>query len=276
METSVQISLAAWSLHRRFWARELDPLDLARKAHDAFGLAGVEHASRFIPDRATDFGYLAEMKKRADDAGVKSVLLKVEERGPLAAGDAPERFTAIDRHFPWIVAAAFLGCDWVSVGAEGTGVGAPYLDAMADSLQRLAAIADGYGIGVLVGNRFGLSCDGSWMKALIAKTAHPRVGVHLNADNFELGGGKVYPRERGLEEMMPLAKALTARSYAFDARGDESTAGVASVAKLAVAAGFSGWVGVEYDGASLPEEEGVAKTIAMLRRIWPDATSTSR
>src|SRR6185436_19574209 len=146
------------------------------------------------------------------------------------------------------------------------GVGAPYLDAMADSLQRLAAIADGYGIGVLVGNRFGLSCDGSWMKALIAKTAHPRVGVHLNADNFELGGGKVYPRERGLEEMMPLAKALTARSYAFDARGDESTAGVASVAKRAVAAGFSGWVGVEYDGASLPEEEGVAKTIAMLRR----------
>jgi L-ribulose-5-phosphate 3-epimerase len=269
MEPSVQISLAAWSLHRRFWARDLDPLDLARKAHETFGLSGVEHASRFFPDRATDFGYLAEMKKRADDAGVKSVLVKVEESGALGAGDAPERFTAIDRHFPWIVAAAFLGCDWVSVAAEGTGVGAPYLDAMAESLWRLGTIADDYGIGVLVGNRFGLSCDGSWMKALLAKTAHPRVAMQLNADNFDLGGGKVYPRDRGLEEMMPLAKALTARSYAFDARGDEPTVDYAHVAQLAGAATFSGWVGVEYDGPSLPEEEGVAKTVALLRRIWP-------
>jgi sugar phosphate isomerase/epimerase len=274
-ELRPKIALAEWSLHRSLFEWAPRHLDLARLAHETFGLEGVEYGSSFFREKATDFGYLAEMKKRAEDAGVKSLLVKVEGEGPLGSAEPSDRGEAIGSHFPWIAAAAFLGCDSISVGAEGSGSGAPYLDWMADSLRRLAAIAEPYGIGVLVGNRVGLASDGSWMSALMKKTAHPRVGTHPHFDNFDLGGGELYPRYLGVDEMMPWARALSARSYDFDGEGRETRIDFDRMARIALASKYSGWVGIEYDGRSLSESVGIARTIALVRRAWSKALETA-
>jgi len=256
-----RISLVERSLHREILEWQPRHLELAKVAREAFGLDAVEYGSEFFRDKATDFAYLAEMRKRAQDQGVASVLVKVSDAGPLGSAEAPERYTAIEAHFPWVVAAAFLGCESVSVAAEGFGSGAPYLEWTADSLQRLGTLAGAYGIQVLVGNRTGLACDGSWMAALMKRTAHPKVGTHPHFDNFDLGGGKTYPRYQGVQEMLPWAKALAAR-------GEEPRVDFARMAKLAIDAGYSGWVGIEFDGTDVPEREGVARTIALVRRAW--------
>jgi sugar phosphate isomerase/epimerase len=263
-----KLSLAEWSLHRDIRQRPSVHVELARVAREEFGLEGIEYQTSFFPDKATDFAALADMKKRADDAGVRIVLVEVMDAGGLGADDENERYGAIERHFPWIAAAAFLGCESVSVAAEGFGSGAPYLDWMADSLHRLAAIADAYGVDVLVGNRVGLACDGSWTAALMKKVAHPRVGTHPHADNFDLGGGHLYSRYLGVQEMLPWAKAFSARSYEFDANGDEPRVDFERLARSAAASGYAGWIGIEYDGPGLPERDGIVRTIALARRAF--------
>jgi sugar phosphate isomerase/epimerase len=263
-----KLSLAEWSLHRELRWNPALHLELPRLARESFGLDGVEYQTSFFRDKATDFAYLAEMKKRADDAGVKSVLVEVVDAGGLGAGDADDRYLAIERHFPWIAAAAFLGCESVSVAAESYGGGAPYLDLMAESLHRIAAIAGEYEIDVLVGNRVGLASDASWTAALIRKTALPRVGTHVHSDNFDLGGGRMYPRYQGVQELMPFAKAFSLRSYEFDANGDETRIDFGRLAKIASGAGYAGWIGIEYDGPVLSERDGIARTAALARRAF--------
>jgi sugar phosphate isomerase/epimerase len=235
-------------------------LDLAKTAKEAFGLDAIEYRSTFFPDKATNFAYLGEMKKRQDDLGVRAVLIEVEDEGPLGAIEDWDRWTALDAHFKWLAAAAFLGCESVSVPAEGLVRGAPYLDWMADSLARLGGIAKPYGISVLVANRSGLACDGSWMAHLIERTAIPWVGTHPHVDNFDLGGGRTYPRYQGVEEMMPFAKALSVR-------GGDADLDLGKLAKIASDASYAGYVGIEWDGPGDPRE-GTKRTIAQVRDAW--------
>jgi len=255
-----RLSLAEWSLRREILDWQPRHLEFAKTAKEIFGLDAVEYRSTFFADKATDFGYLGEMKKRQEDLGVRAVLIEVENEGPLGAQEDWDRWTAIDAHFKWFAAAAFLGCESVSVPAEGLVRGAPYLEWMADSLQRLGGIAKPYGINVLVANREGLACDGRWMAALMERTAIPWVGTHPHAGNVDLGGGKSYPRYQGVEEMMPFAKALAVR-------GGNPDVELERIAKLASAARYAGYVGVEWDGAGDPRA-GTKRTIELVRGAW--------
>ena len=268
-----RISLAEWSFHRALRAGNLDHLDFARVAKKGYDLEGVEYVNQFFAEKATDFAYLGEMKKRAGDAGVASLLIMVDGEGPLASDDAAQRNSAIGNHFKWIAAAAFLGCHSVRVNAQGSGSREAQLDLMADSLRRLANVADGYGVNVLVENHGGLSSDGAWLAAVMKKADHPRVGTLPDLGNFTIGEGKTYDRYRGVEEMIPYAKALSAKSYDFDEKGDETTIDYARMAQIAKAAGYAGWVGVEYEGDRLPEPAGIRATIALVRRVFGDAAA---
>src|SRR5207247_5449287 len=145
-------------------------------------------------DKATSVAYLSEMKKRASDAGVQSLVVMVDGEGALADPDVATRHKAIENHFKWIAAAAFLGCHSMRLNADGSGSREAQLDAMADSLQRLASVAAGYGINVIVENHGGLSSDGSWLAAGMRKAAHPRVGTLPDPGDFDLGGGRQYDR----------------------------------------------------------------------------------
>jgi L-ribulose-5-phosphate 3-epimerase len=261
MSPPLRLSLAEWSLHREILDWQPRHLEFPRVAKEVFGLDAIEYRSTFFAGKATDFAYLAEMRKRADDAGVKPILIEVDDAGPLGAAEFEDRYAATGAHFQWLAAAAFLGCESVSVAAEGLGRGAPYLEWTADSLQRLGSIAHGYGISVLVGNRKGLACDGSWMATLMQVTAHPMVGTHPHADNFELGGGRVYPRCQGVEEMMPWARALSVRAGAADPDLER-------IARIAASASYAGVVCVEYDGPGKDERAGTKRAIELVRAAW--------
>jgi len=261
------ISLAQWSLHRKLRAGELDALDFPRYARERFDIRAVEYVNQFFADKATDFAYLRELARRAEDQGVRSLLIMIDGEGALAAADELERRRAVHNHFRWIAAAAFLGCHSIRVNAAGAADWEDGIARAADSLRQLAEIGDSYGVNVIVENHGGLSSNGAWLASVMRKADHPRVGTLPDFGNFSLGNGEWYDRYRGVEEMMPFAKAVSAKSHDFDEQGNETHTDYRRMLGIVLAAGYHGFIGVEYEGDQLSEDEGVLRTRDLLLRL---------
>jgi hypothetical protein len=163
-----KISLAQWSLHRSLKNKTLDHLDFPRVAAVDFGIYGVEYVNTFFKDKASDSQYLAEMNKRAGDAGVKQLLIMIDGEGGLAELDDTTRKTAVTNHYKWVEAAKTLGCHSIRVNAYGVSDDGAALHAAAvDGLGMLTSFAEKVGINVIVENHGGLSSDGKWLAGVI-------------------------------------------------------------------------------------------------------------
>jgi len=267
-----EISLAQWSLHRSLESGALDHLDFAKTAREELDIHAVEYVNTFFKDKATDFGYLAEMKQRADDLGVRSLLIMIDGEGSLATADDAARRKAIENHFPWLAAAAFLGCHSIRVNAGGSTDWDQGMALAADSLCRLADIADPYGLHVIVENHGGLSSNGKWLAGVMQRADHPRVGTLPDFGNFNLGGGKTYDRYLGVKELMPWAKAVSAKSHSFDADGNAKRTDFVRMLGIVKDAGYRGFIGIEFEGRGVSELEGIRLTRDLLRRVRKSIT----
>lgn len=88
------ISLAQWSLHRAFGRKQpatADPLDFAKIAKTQFDIDAVEYVNLFYKDAVKKPGLGNDLKKRADDHGVKSVLIMCDGEGNLGDPDNSKR-----------------------------------------------------------------------------------------------------------------------------------------------------------------------------------------
>lgn len=257
-----KISLAQWSLHRALRGGSLDHLDFARVARTEFGIEAVEYVNTFFKDKATDAGYLAEMNRRARDHGVYQHLIMIDAEGRLGDPDPAARRQAVTNHHRWVDAAATLGCATIRVNAESEGTYDEQQSRAADGLRRLTEYGAERGINVIVENHGGLSSNGQWLAGVMKRVNHPMCGTLPDFGNFY-----EYDRYRGVEDLMPFAKAVSAKSYDFDAKGEETTLDFRRFMRIVAAAGFRSWVGVEYEGNRLGEREGIALTKALLERI---------
>jgi len=262
-----RISLAQWSLHREIRSGRLDNLDFAKRAKFQHRIDAVEYVNQFFADRATDFAYLGEMKQRATNLKVESLLIMVDGEGPLAASDESERLRAVEKHVKWLAAARYLGCHSIRVNAQGDGPAEERAKLAADSLNRLARLAEDFDLNVLVENHGGLSSNGAWLAGVMRLADHPRVGTLPDFGNFRIDEGEEYDRYEGVRELMPFAKAVSAKSHAFDEQGNETGTDYARMLGIVRDAGYRGWVGIEYEGEDLPEDEGIKRTRELLERV---------
>lgn len=262
-----QISLAEWSLHRTLRAKKLDNLDFARTARQEFGIDGIEYVNQFFMDKAKDQKYLAELKSRAEGEGVKSVLIMVDNEGSLGAPRLADRLKTVENHYKWVEAAKYLGCHSIRVNARSQGAYEDQLARSADGLRALTEFGDQHGINVIVENHGGLSSNGEWLVGVIRKVDHPRCGTLPDFGNFRIAEGDDYDCYKGVAELMPLAKGVSAKSYDFDAQGDETEIDFRRMMKIVLAAGYHGYVGIEYSGSRLSEYEGIAATKKLLEKL---------
>lgn len=65
--------------------------------------------------------------------------------------------------------------------------------------------------------------------------------------------------------MMPYAKGVSAKAYNFDANGNCIETDYARMLPIVKKAGYTGYIGIEYEG-SIPEEDGIRATKALLER----------
>jgi hypothetical protein len=66
---------------------------------------------------------------------------------------------------------------------------------------------------------------------------------------------------------MPFAKGVSAKSYGFDAEGNETTIDYRRMLRIVLDAGYRGLIGVEWEGMAPGDVEGVKLTQALLLRI---------
>jgi L-ribulose-5-phosphate 3-epimerase len=262
-----RISLAQWSLHRTLRSGELDHLDFARVARDEYGIEAVEYVNTFFMDRAQDSAYLAEMNRRAAGHDVYQHLIMCDREGRLGDPDPALRTRAVENHYKWVDAAQRLGCAMIRVNAASEGSWEDQAALAADGLRRLTEYGAAAGLDVVVENHGGLSSNARWLVEVMRRVDHPRCGTLPDFGNFRIAAGEEYDRYLGTAELMPWAKAVSAKSHDFDENGEESRMDYRRLMKIVTDAGYSGWVGIEYEGSRLSEREGIAATLRLLETI---------
>ena len=264
-----RISLAEWSLHRTIFAGKLDNLDFPRAAKQQFGIDAVEYVNQFFKDKAKDAAYLADLAKRAKDEGVTNVLIMCDGLGNLGDPDAAARTKVIENHFPWVEAAKRLGCHSIRVSAGSKGSPEEQQKLVADGLSRLSDYAAQMDMAVIVENHGGLSSNGEWLAKVMKTVNMPGCGTLPDFGNFKIDKAKgiEYDRYKGVTELMPFAKGVSAKSYDFDDAGNETTIDFRRLMKTVVDAGYKGYVGIEYEGNRLSEKDGIMATKKLLEVI---------
>lgn len=257
-----KISLAQWSLHKALQGGTLQHLDFAAHAKKEFGVDAVEYVNQFFKDKAADKEFLKEMKKRADDAGVRSLLIMCDGEGALGDPDAAARTKAVENHYRWVEAAKFLGGHSIRVNAQSEGSFAEQQKLAADGLRRLAEFASQFDMNVIVENHGNLSSHGVWLAGVMKKVNLRNCGTLPDFGNFY-----DYDRYQGVQDLMPYAKAVSAKSHEFDKHGNEVRTDFYRMMTIVLKAGYHGYVGIEYEGDQDSEPDGIRKTKALLEKI---------
>lgn len=267
-----KISLAEWSLNKQIFSGKLDNMDFPAKAKNDFGIDAVEYVNQFFKDKAKDRAYLTELKKRCDDIDVTSVLIMCDGEGGLGDTQEKRRIEAVDNHKKWVEAAQFLGCHSIRVNAYGEGTREAVARAATDGLRRLSEFARDYKINVIVENHGSYSSDGKWLSKVIADTKMDNCGTLPDFGNFciireEDECREWYDRYVGTQEMMPYAKGVSAKAMDFDEAGNCVETDYNKMLRIVKDAGYKGYIGIEYEGSKISEDEGIRATKALLERV---------
>lgn len=262
------ISVAQWSLHKPLFANELTNLDFPRYTREELGLDGVEYVNQFFKEKAKDNAYLTELKNIASDEGVKNLLIMIDGEGGLGNTEESERVKAVENHYKWVEAAKFLGCHSIRVNAYGNGSKEEVSSQVVKSLGTLGEFASDYEINVIVENHGGYSSNGEWLAAVMEEVGMENVGTLPDFGNFTIDRkeGITYDRYKGVKEMMPYAKAVSAKCYDFE-EGKETTIDYAKMMDIVLEAGYNGYVGIEYEGSRLSSKEGILACKALLESL---------
>ncbi len=266
-----EISLAEWSLHRTIWKKQLTNLDFPKYAKDQFGITAVEYVNVFFKDKALDNKYLTELKKRTSDESIKNLLIMVDAEGHIGAKNLKQRQQAVDNHKKWVEAAKSLGCHSIRVNAHTSGKDRheKTLNTI-DGLTKLSEFAKPLNINIIVENHGGLSSDGAWLANVLKTVNLPNCGSLPDFGNFYK-----YDRYQGISDLMPFAKGVSAKSNAFDDKGNEKYTDFYKAMKICLDAGYRGHVGIEWAGNKISEPEGILKTKALLEKIRKSMTKTN-
>ncbi|SDL69608.1 sugar phosphate isomerase/epimerase family protein [Siphonobacter aquaeclarae] len=270
-----EISLAEWSLHRALFAKKITNLDFPVIAKKDFGISTVEYVNQFFKDKANDTAYLKDLLQRCNDNGVKNHLIMCDGEGELGDKDEAKRTKAVENHYKWVEAAKFLGCKTIRVNAAGQGTADEVKKQAVDGLSRLSEFAGKVGINVIVENHGGYSSNAQWLTSVMKEVNRKNCGTLPDFGNFCIkrkpGDWKVceeeYDRYKGTQELLPFAKGVSAKTYDFDASGNCVETDYSRIFEIVKKSGFKGYIGIEYEGDKLSEEEGIRKTKQLLERV---------
>jgi len=267
-----KLSLAQWSLHSRYLDDGVNPLLFPRHAKE-MGFEAIEIVSQLYTDKIKEQGFETIIDSLNYELGqneVKCVLIMVDGEGDLAVPDKAKRLKAVENHKKWVDAARKLGAHSIRVNAFGSNDPAVWKETLADGLSELATYAATQNINVLVENHGWLSSNANLLMEVMDQIDMDNCGTLPDFGNWCVKRaegarwGKCleeYPdKYEGLKKMMGLAKAVSAKSYDFDSRGNETTLDYGRMLDIVASAGYQGYIGIEYEGERLSEVEGINAT----------------
>ena len=277
-----KISLAQWSMNRSFFSGKKDAHDFAVYAA-SLGFAGVEFVNQFYFDQlkngttsSKNVSSLAKtLNSRAKDNDISNVLIMVDLEGNLADSSSKVIKTAIEQHKKWVELAAEIGCQSIRVNLTGEKDPKRWIDKSVEGLTGLCEFAKTMDINIIVENHGGFSSNGSLLAQVMKKTNLDNCGTLPDFGNFctaySLGNDPTceewYDMYKGVAELMPYAKSVSAKSYDFDDNGNETKIDYAKMMKIVKQNNYGGYIGVEYEGSRLGEKKGILATKNLIQRL---------
>lgn len=274
-----KLSLAEWSLHRFINEQDGDPFQFASMAKD-MGFEGLEYVSQLYSDEIEQLGFdktIDSIKTMSDINGMHNVLIMVDDEGDLADPDEKVRNQAVENHKKWVDAAQKLGCHSIRVNTFGTNDPDIWKTTVVDGLKKLCSYAATKNINVICENHGWLSSDTPKLMAAIHSVNMPNCGTLPDFGNWcvkreaESTWGtclEEYPdKYEGIKMMLTAAKGVSAKSYDFDNNGNETTLDYKRIIQLVKNSGYTGFIGVEYEGERLSEKEGIEATKNLLLKV---------
>ncbi|ADV49042.1 Xylose isomerase domain-containing protein TIM barrel [Cellulophaga algicola DSM 14237] len=279
-----KLSLAQWSMHKMIFDDNVSPYTFAGKAK-SWGFSGLEYVSGLYyeeleKENFSDEAMAAFVEKcnaESKKHGMTNLLIMIDGQGDLATEKPEERKAAVENHYKWVDAAEAMGCHSIRVNLAGGTTKEKWLENAVDGLTQLATYAKDKNINVIVENHGGFSSNAEDLATVMSTVNMPNCGTLPDFGNFciKRKDGSVYNGEcaeeydmyKGVQELMPFAKGVSAKSYNFDAEGNETKIDFSKMMKIVKEAGYEGFVGVEYEGDVLTEEEGIIATKDLLLKV---------
>ncbi len=280
-EPFFSLSLAQWSIHRMIREDGLDPYQFAAKSKE-WGFSGLEYVSQLYRGTLEPAGYskeamdqfVSKCNEEAEKHGLVNLIIMVDGEGDLATSDEAARQQAVENHHKWVDAAAAMGCHSIRVNLSGENEVEAWVANSKAGLGSLAQYAADKNVNVIVENHGGLSSNGELLARVMAEIDMENCGTLPDFGNFcitsEYGSTgertctKAYDKYKGVKELMPYAKAVSAKSYRFDEDGNEIDIDYARMLQIVKDAGYTGYIGVEYEGSELSETDGILATKNLL------------
>jgi L-ribulose-5-phosphate 3-epimerase len=258
------ISLAEWSLNKTLRAGKMTNLDFPRVAKRDFNIDCIEFVDQFFADKAQDMSYLRELKTRAEGEGVKMGLIMIDTTGDFGAAEKADRDKAIEKTFPWIDAAKFLGCHTVRINARGPGSADELRDKIVESCSRLADYAAPRDLNIAIENHGKLSSDPAWLSSVMQAVNKPNFGTLPDFGNFPSD----INRYDAVETLMPWAKAVSAKASRINAEGWVEETDFFKMMRIVRDFGYSSYVGIESSPSKQEEEyDYIRKTRDLLLKV---------
>ncbi|MGI9540490.1 MAG: sugar phosphate isomerase/epimerase family protein [Flavobacteriaceae bacterium] len=279
-----KLSLAQWSFHRTFRSDSVSPYEFAKMAHE-LGFEGLEYVNQLYPDvmksedkPAAIKSFIEKNNALAAEHKMQNVLIMIDGEGDLSSSDDQARKTAVENHKLWIEAAHQMNCTSVRLNLYGEKNPQKWIANSIKSLSELSDYASGLNINVIVENHGRITSNVPLLMQAINGAEKINCGTLPDFGNFcvsEEGYGSVfdgscdniYDPYKGVTEMMTKAFGVSAKSNDFDKEGNEITLNFNSLLQIVKDAGYTGYIGVEYEGSRLSEKEGIIATKSLLEKV---------
>lgn len=264
-----KLSLAQWSLHRTFNDDGVSPFKFAEIAKNN-GFEGLEYVNHLYAKQIDSLGFdkvIDTLKTLSDTHGMKNLIIMIDGEGDLADPDEAVRDKAVENHKKWVDAAQKLGCHSIRVNTFGTNDPELWVPSVVDGLKKLSTYAATKNINVLCENHGWLSSDVPVLMDAIKQVNMENCGTLPDFGNWcvKRKDGAIWgecleeykDKYEGIETMLTEAKAVSAKAYDFDENGNETTLDFPRIIQLVKDSGYTGYIGVEYEGNRLSEKEGI-------------------
>ena len=272
--------MAQWSINGSISSGKISPVDFAIKARE-LEIDAIEHVNTLY---SVNSDYLSknsmktlvkDLNYRANDNGVKNLLVMISQEGELASSRKNLRAIAIDKHKAWIDVANEIGCESVRVDLRGSNSFDKWKKNSIMSLNTLCEYSPN--LNITVENHGGFSSNGKYLADVMKSITQDNCGTLPDFGNFCIKGSpnptnlnickKWYDRYEGINDLMPFAKALSAKSYDFLDNGDEKYIDYYKMMRIVNNHPYEGYIGIEYEGNRLSEDEGILATKKLLEKI---------
>ena len=207
--------------------------------------------------------YLAQIKASAQAAGLPFGCLAVDGAHIYEPGSHARQAQRIKAH-RWLNIAAQLGVEQIRIDTGGSPeMTDEMFEIVVAGYTDLIPMAAEKGMEIVMENHWGASRIPENVVRILE--AAPGLGLL-----FDTGNWPEAMRERGWEVGAPYARATHLKTFAFDARGNETTVDIPRAMRMLQEAGYRGAWGIESVPREGDEYEAAEKSIALVHRVLGD------